>query len=86
MSNDSRQTDKLILETVIETKSYVAALTQEVHDFKRAVIGNGTPGRLTKLETTVSSLQRHRWLMTGGGLAIVILAELIYHVVNSVKH
>lgn len=42
------------------------------------LVGNGQPGRVTKLEDRVDSLRRWRWLITGGIIAISALIHFVF--------
>lgn len=40
--------------------------------------GNGKPGRVSKLEDAVDSLNRWRWIIAGGALAVSVLVHFIF--------
>ncbi len=79
MPTDHRQNDQLILQTVMETSATVAGLVEKVDAMHSAILGNGSPGRLSRVEVKVEALQRHKYIVTGVVVAIFGLAELLYH-------
>jgi len=52
----------------------------------KAVVGNGQPGRLTRVEQAVAVLQRWQYRMigaaAGGGLVVTAIAWIVTHIVR----
>lgn len=42
------------------------------------LVGNGQPGRVSKLEDAVDSLNRWRWIIAGGVLTISALVHFVF--------
>jgi hypothetical protein len=63
----------------MQTSATVAGLVEKVDAMHSAILGNGSPGRLSKVEAKVDSLQRHKYIVTGVILALFGLAEILYH-------
>lgn len=54
-------------------------LIEKVMELHHAVIGNGTKGlseRVSDLEKEVKNLNRHLYLLVGGGFVVLLLIEI----------
>lgn len=70
--------DDIVLNLLKEVRDDLKQYTTktEIHESKlKDILGNGQPGRLTKVESAVEELDRMKWKLIGFSIGIVLLME-----------
>lgn len=70
--------DDIVLNLLKEVRDDLKQYTTktEVHESKlKDILGNGQPGRLTKVESAVEELDKMKWKVVGFVIGLVVLME-----------
>lgn len=59
-----------------ETKVIESLARLETH--MEGLVGNGQPGRVTKLEEKVDGLSKWRWMLIGGAIALSAIIHFVF--------
>lgn len=62
-----------------EFQLHVVSALAELKTQMTSLVGNGQPGRITKMEDKIESLLRARWTMGGAITAVSIVASAVFH-------
>jgi hypothetical protein len=67
--------------TEVEFQLHVVEKLANLHTQMMTLVGNGQPGRISKLEQAVDDLKRARWTIGGAVLGISTTVTTIMHFV-----